>query len=121
MIKPLIFASALLAAAASASEIVYNKGSLPAKAFRPKRNKWPMSFYWPRQRRGDKNSFRCTATMISPTVAITAAHCVNANENRVLPENRRLWAQRFTKKGWAKITEIRVSDCWEFRGFGKFA
>ena len=71
-----IFTAALVAFC-SATEIVYRKGKgYKPKDYRPRKEDWPASFYWPRELDNWK-SFACTATMITDSVAITAAHCVD--------------------------------------------
>ena len=55
------------------SHIVFPDGSAPAVRVDP--NKYPAVFKWP------ENNPRCGATMVSPRVALTAAHCVRESEN----------------------------------------
>ena len=67
-------------------------------------------FKWPRIP-GDKNFYRCTATLISPQVAVTAANCVREWEK----DNARLYRMRAKVAGqWRRITEIRVPECYDF-------
>ena len=122
------FIIAALATASAATQIVFKTGSeivdgvrdsenfTKPRDFRPSPNDWKMQFRWPRTP-GSGSSYRCTATMITPQVAITAAHCVRPDEEgfRTKDEDRlkvKVGGQKRT------IKEIRVPGCWnyEFQG-----
>ena len=108
----------ILVAACNASQIIYNKGSLTNKDFRPKKSEWPMSIFWPRdfENKSDYSKTRCTATMITDQVAITSAHCLDGEwETGPIAENDQWGVQIFGKGGGQrKIVEVRVADCWNF-------
>ena len=76
--------------------------------YKPDPSEYPMAFKWP------EGNFRCGATMISPTMALTAAHCVQEEENRSDPDLSVVLAdgERYG------IKEFRVNDCWDFGYFG---
>jgi V8-like Glu-specific endopeptidase len=80
--------------------------------FRPSPSDWKMQFRWPRIP-GNWYSYRCTATMIEPQVAITAAHCVRSFEAgwKAWDDGRlkvRIAGQNRT------IRDIRVPECWDY-------
>ena len=70
-----------------------------------------MAFKWP------EGDFRCGATMISPTMALTAAHCVTAQENRGDPD----LTVRLNNGQRYGIKEFRTNDCWDFGSSGPFS
>ena len=63
-----------------------------------------MIFKWP------KGDFRCGATMISPQVALTAAHCIEAHENGA---NGNLTVE-LNSGAEHTIREFRANECWDF-------
>ena len=63
-----------------------------------------MIFKWP------KGDFRCGATMISPQVALTAAHCIEAHENGA---NGNLTVELNSGEVHT-IREFRANECWDF-------
>ena len=79
-----ILASALITST-HASELVYRVGGgTKWTEYKLDPEDWKMVFRWPRTP-GDWNAYRCTATMISPQVALTAAHCVREEDIGVKP------------------------------------
>ena len=64
------FATAMIAIA-QANKIVY-RPDVDVDQYRVDPSMYPMVFKWP------EGDFRCGATMISPTMALTAAHCFDA-------------------------------------------
>ena len=118
------FILAALATATAATQIVFKVGTVKvdgavdeenrtrASDFRPSPSDWKMQFRWPKIP-GNWRSYRCTATMIEPQVAITAAHCVRSFEAgfKTWQEARlkvRIGDQNRT------IKEIRVPECWDY-------
>lgn len=63
-----------------------------------------MAFKWP------KDEIKCGATMISPQMALTAAHCVTAEENQ---DAGNIEVQLVSGETY-KIKEFRVNKCWDF-------
>ena len=55
--------------------------------------------------------------MISPTMALTAAHCVTAQENRGDPD----LTVRLNNGQRYGIKEFRTNDCWDFGSSGPFS
>ena len=66
------------------------------------RSAYPMVFKWP------ENSFRCGATMISPQVALTAAHCVREYEDSGNPNLQ----VRLGDGQLYGIESFRTNECW---------
>jgi hypothetical protein len=66
------------------------------------RSAYPMVFKWP------ENSFRCGATMISPQVALTAAHCVREYEDSGNPDLQ----VRLGDGQLYGIESFRTNECW---------
>ena len=118
-----ILCAATLATAAVATQIVFKKGTIKVDGvsdqenftrgadFKVDRNDWKMQFRWPKTR-GNKNDYRCTATMISPQIALTAAHCVRAHEVGCTTSICELKVKIAGQT--RKIEEIRVPECWNF-------
>ena len=63
-----------------------------------------MIFKWP------EGDFRCGATMISPQVALTAAHCIEAHENGTNGE----LTVKLNSGNVHTIREFRANECWDF-------
>lgn len=56
--------------------------------------------------------------MVSPQVALTAAHCVRPNEVGVKTGNDRLRVKVAGQH--RRVREIRVPECWNFGRMGPF-
>ena len=63
-----------------------------------------MIFRWP------DGGPRCGGTMISPQVALTAAHCLDAHEDRHNPN----LSVRLASGEVHKVKEVRANECWDF-------
>ena len=63
-----------------------------------------MAFKWP------EGEFRCGATMISPQMALTAAHCFSRKENEDAGD---LTVQLVSGESY-RISEFRANRCWDF-------
>lgn len=70
-----------------------------------------MVFKWPEQ------GHRCTATMITPQIALTAAHCISENEDRVGSN----LTVRMADGQEYRIREFRANECWDFSWGGPFS
>ena len=68
------------------------------------REEFKMVFEWPRE------GFRCGATMVSPQMALTAAHCVTANWDASDPN---LTVELWNGEVYG-IQEFRSNECWSF-------
>merc|ERR1712156_1226377 len=71
------------------------------------RELYPAGFKWP------KHSPRCGATMISPQMALTAAHCVSQGED--MAQNLNMQIELTDGDGnfnTYDITDIRANECW---------
>ena len=106
------FAAALLATMTMAeyryverrnNKIVY-RPDVDIDEYRVDPTEYPMAFKWP------KNDFRCGATMISPTVALTAAHCITADE---VGGDLDLQVELADGQTYG-IKEFRPNDCLDF-------
>jgi len=73
--------------------------------------KYPMVFKWP------ENGFRCGATMVSPQMALTAAHCVRANWDTSDPN---LYV-KLSDGEFYGIKEFRTNECWDFSFGGPYS
>ena len=85
--------------------IVYPDGR--TNEIRVSRELYPAVFKWP------KNSPRCGATMISPQMALTAAHCVSQGED--MAQNLNMQIELTDGDGnfnTYDITDIRANECW---------
>ena len=126
------FTLAALATASAATQIVFKTGTMKvngvrdeenltrASDFRPSESDWKMQFRWPNIT-GVWNYYRCTATMITPQVAITAAHCVRSWEEGFKPWNATGNQARLKVRvggQFRKIREIRVPECWDYTSQG---
>ena len=89
------------------NKIVY-RPDVNLDEYRVDPSEYPMAFKWP------KGDFRCGATMISSTMALTAARCITANEVGVDPNLEVELADGQTYG----IKEFRPNDCWNFQGYG---
>ena len=86
-------------------QIVYPDGETDSVRIDP--NLYPAVFKWP------KANPRCGGTMVTPRVALTAAHCVTAGENT----NPDLTMQIELTDGnnnytTYNIVDIRANECW---------
>ena len=62
---------------------------------------------------------RCTATMITPQVAITAAHCVRSFEEGFRAKDHEDGRLKVKVGGQKRtIREIRVPECWDYDNQG---
>lgn len=75
---------------------------------------YQMVFKWPTNQTGGS---RCTATMIRPDVALTAAHCLSSSEDGVNPG---LDAQLADGSVYT-IRETRINECWDTTWQGPFS
>lgn len=88
-------------------QIVY-PDNINTNLVRISRDEYPMAFRWP------ERSPRCGATMITPQVALTAAHCVGRNEDNSNNLNN---LDVVLTDGEGNLTtydivDIRANDCW---------
>ena len=112
---------AALAAACSATSVIYKTGDgITQDDYRVDPNDWPMTFFWPWKKRNQADAYRCSATMISDRVAVTAAHCIQKKEVGKISKRRqrKFKVQLNGGNGRRKIKEIRVDNCWNFRREG---
>ena len=100
------FATAMLTMA-QANKIVY-RPDVDVDQYRVDPSMYPMSFKWP------EGDFRCGATMISPTMALTAAHCIGDEEINGDPNLNVVLSDGQTYG----IKEFRPNDCWNFSTWG---
>ena len=124
-----IFSAAALVASTVATQIVYRTGTIKVDGVRDEENRtnrkdfkvdpddWKMQFRWPKTP-GEPKAYRCTATMVSPQVALTAAHCVRPNEVGVRTGSSRLKVKIAGQH--RRVREIRVPECWNFGRMGPF-
>ena len=119
---------AALATATVATQIVFKTGKIKVEGggkdeenrtrnrdFKVSTDDWKMQFRWPKIP-GNNKSYRCTATMVTDQVAITAAHCVRSWEAGVKTGADRLRV-RVAKQN-RRVKEIRVPECWDFASQG---
>ena len=85
--------------------IVFPDGSTSDVRVDP--NLYPAVFKWP------QNAPRCGATMVSPRIALTAAHCVREaeNTNGALSMPIRLTDGNNNYTDY-NIVDIRANECW---------
>lgn len=93
---------AILASISQATKIVYLEGLKEQYATSP--DEFPMIFKWP------EGDFRCGATMISPQVALTAAHCIEKHEDGANGE----LTIKLNSGNVHTIREFRTNECWDF-------
>ena len=93
--------------------IIYPEGQEDEVRVSPKL--YPMSFTWP------TSSPWCSGTMISPQMALTAAHCVpEAWNNANVPWHVKIKLtnpdENVPEEQYEEfhVKEIRVNDCWEY-------
>ena len=77
---------------------------------------YPFVFKWPTY------EFRCGGTMITPSIALTAAHCIEERWNSgsrpglmVELQDGDGGSDRYT------VEEIRTNDCWDFSAGGPYS
>ena len=92
------------------NKIVY-RPDVDIDEYRVDPSMYPMAFMWP------EGDFRCGATMISETMALTAAHCIDGEEARD-PGNMNVVLHDGERYG---IKEFRANDCWDFRSYHPFS
>ena len=103
------FAAALVAYANAEEKIVYPGENVDL--IRVDRQDYPMVFKWPEE------GFRCGATMVSPQMALTAAHCVTAAWDSGNPNLTVKLADGETYG----IKEFRTNECWDFNFGGPYS
>ena len=84
-----------------------------------------MSFFWPMGRfvGFEHEGMRCSATMISDRVAVTAAHCLRKFETGKIKKKNRAELSVLLNggNGIRAIKEVRVDDCWNFKREGPWS
>lgn len=63
---------------------------------------YQMTFRWPEE------GYRCGATMITPQMALTAAHCISREEDGLDPG----LTVKMYDGGEYTIKEFRTNECW---------